>query len=59
MSKNEEKLKEYESEIKDINSMLDDLTMRKAKLLFAIKQLQNDNLTTQLRLNPKNVGGIS
>jgi len=58
-----DKLIEFEKEIEDINSQLDELTMRKAKLLFSIKQLSNKTKSSLMRelikLTPKDGGGIS
>tara|TARA_B100001250_G_scaffold22653_1_gene19092 strand:- start:12477 stop:12659 length:183 start_codon:yes stop_codon:yes gene_type:complete len=58
-----DKLIEFEKEIEDINSQLDKLTMRKAKLLFSIKQLSNKTKSSLMRelikLTPKDGGGIS
>ena len=58
-----DKLFEFEKEIEDINSQLDKLTMRKAKLLFSIKQLSNKTKSSLMRelikLTPKDGGGIS
>ena len=58
-----DKLIEFEKEIEDINSQLDKLTMRKAKLLFSIKQLSNKTTSSLMRelikLTPKDGGGIS
>ncbi len=47
-----------ENEIKEINAQIDELTMRKAKLLFTIKEL-GGNMRNLLRLTPKDGGGIS
>ena len=58
-----DKLIEFEKEIEDINSQLDELTMRKARLLFSIKQLSNKTKSSLMRelikLTPKDGGGIS
>ena len=55
---NEKVIEAFEKEITDINAQLDDLTMRKAKLLWNIKQLDKSNMEKLLSLVPKE-GGIA